>query len=159
MSEATFLYCAPLLSTFSLATVRKPETFKNRPALPLICRQNPIPGERSKQQHREPPPLDMEETFPSKSYFYRHWALTRKWPSNIHVYLAHDGFQPNGGIQRGRIFWKITNSHYLLNYPQGYPWRVSLFADFFSLPTCFQVAESSLYIAREEAGFAMKRAA
>lgn len=43
--------------------------------------------------------------------------------------------------------------------PQVYPWGVSLFADFFSLPTCLEIAGLSLYIARDEAGLAVKIAA
>lgn len=37
----------------------------------------------------------------------------------------------------------------------GLSWRMSLFA-ILCLPTCFQFVESSLYIAKEEAGLAMK---
>lgn len=52
---------------------------------------------------------------------FKHWALTRKWPSNTYVYLVLAGFQPKGRIWRGRIFGKITNSYHLLNCPRFIP--------------------------------------
>lgn len=110
----------PLVSTGSLATIRKPETFKNRASFPLTCRLNTSLAGRAGQPREWPP--DTQETPPAKSLFLNpEHLLESVRPSSLHRYLLLDGFQPVSGIGSGSVFGNRTSSHHLCNHPRFIP--------------------------------------
>lgn len=109
-------------------------------------------------EEQTPAPRDVEQTFLFKPLFLNTACLLESGPQQASVFISC-WFPTPGWNLKSLEIWGNNRLTPPLEWPQAYARGVSLFADFFSLPTCLEIAGLSLYIAREEAGFAVKIAA